>query len=239
MKISLVCIAKDEDNYIKEWIDYHKKLGFDDIFIYENNWDSNINEENVHTIKMDGEIKQIESYNHFIKEYYGKYDWVAFIDVDEFITLKKHKDIKDFILEFGVNSIAMNWVIFGSNGHDTIVNNNYSVLDRFTKRQNSVNPHIKTLLKLESPGIRMLDPHHPNVKLIDTNNNVITTPLNYEGNVDIIQINHYFCKTLSEFQHKINRGRADTHIKRSINEWYDYDINEIEDLTSLNFFKNK
>ena len=239
MKISLVCIAKDEDNYIKEWIDYHKKLGFDDIFIYENNWDSNVNEENVHTIKMDGEIKQIESYNHFIKEYYGKYDWVAFIDVDEFITLKKHKDIKDFILEFGVNSIAMNWVIFGSNGHDTIVNNNYSVLDRFTKRQNSVNPHIKTLLKLESPGIRMLDPHHPNVKLIDTNNNVITSPLNYGGNVDIIQINHYFCKTLSEFQHKINRGRADTHIKRSINEWYDYDINEIEDLTSLNFFKNK
>jgi hypothetical protein len=239
MKVSLVCIAKDEDNYIKEWIDYHKKLGFDDIFIYENNWDSNVNEENVHTIKMDGEIKQIESYNHFIKEYYSKYDWVAFIDVDEFITLKKHKDIKDFILEFGVNSIAMNWVIFGSNGHDTIVNNNYSVLDRFTKRQNSVNPHIKTLLKLESPGIRMLDPHHPNVKLIDTNNNIITSPLNYQGNVDIIQINHYFCKTIIEFQHKVNRGRADTYFKRSVNEWYDYDINEIEDLTSLNFFKNK
>jgi hypothetical protein len=59
MKISLVCIAKDEDNYIKEWIDYHKKLGFDDIFIYENNWDSNVNEENVHTIKMDGEIKVV------------------------------------------------------------------------------------------------------------------------------------------------------------------------------------
>ena len=40
MKIALVCIAKNEDNYIKEWITYHKKLGFDDIFIYENDLDT-------------------------------------------------------------------------------------------------------------------------------------------------------------------------------------------------------
>ena len=25
------------------------------------------------------------------------YDWVAFFDVDEFLVLKKHKNIKDFI----------------------------------------------------------------------------------------------------------------------------------------------
>ena len=36
MKVALVCIAKEEDNYIQEWIDYNKKLGFDDIIIYQN-----------------------------------------------------------------------------------------------------------------------------------------------------------------------------------------------------------
>jgi len=37
-KIALVTMAKDEDFYLQEWIDYHLKLGFDDIFIYQNNW---------------------------------------------------------------------------------------------------------------------------------------------------------------------------------------------------------
>ena len=38
MKIALVCIAKNEDDYIEEWVNYHLKLGFSKIFIYENNW---------------------------------------------------------------------------------------------------------------------------------------------------------------------------------------------------------
>lgn len=33
-RAALVCIAKDEDDYIQEWIAYHKKLGFDDIYVY-------------------------------------------------------------------------------------------------------------------------------------------------------------------------------------------------------------
>lgn len=34
MKTALVCIAKNEDNYIDEWIEYHLMLGFDRIFVY-------------------------------------------------------------------------------------------------------------------------------------------------------------------------------------------------------------
>ena len=34
MTKALAAIAKDEDAYIQEWIGYHLKLGFDDIFVY-------------------------------------------------------------------------------------------------------------------------------------------------------------------------------------------------------------
>jgi len=52
MKIALVSIAKDEDNYLEEWIKYNFKLGFDDIFIYEDEWHSKFENkfENVHFI---------------------------------------------------------------------------------------------------------------------------------------------------------------------------------------------
>ena len=37
MRTALVCIAKWEDT-IEEWCNYHLKLGFDKIFIYQNDW---------------------------------------------------------------------------------------------------------------------------------------------------------------------------------------------------------
>ena len=36
MKCALVCIAKDEDHYIQEWVDYHLMLGFSDIYVWQN-----------------------------------------------------------------------------------------------------------------------------------------------------------------------------------------------------------
>ena len=35
--IGLACIAKDENQYFDEWIRHHLKVGFDRIFIYNNN----------------------------------------------------------------------------------------------------------------------------------------------------------------------------------------------------------
>jgi len=240
MKISLVCIAKNEDNYIKEWVDYHKKLGFDNIFIYENNWVCNISDDIVIKIKFDGETKQIDAYNNFIKKFKQDYDWVVFVDVDEFIVLKKHKNIKDFIKEYGdvEYGIAVNWVLFGNNNHETVKNNDYSVLNRFTKRQKSVNQHTKSFLKLKQENVLMVDPHHPNVELVDTNLNLVTSALNPMGTIDVIQINHYFSKTKEEFEEKIKRGRADIPSKRSIKDWEIHNINEVDDFLALQFYKN-
>ena len=54
-KIALVTMAKDEDLYLQEWIDYHLKLGFDDIFIYQNNWRFNAQkpDDRVHFLEWD------------------------------------------------------------------------------------------------------------------------------------------------------------------------------------------
>lgn len=38
MKSLLLCIAKDEDLYLAEWLAYHTKLGFTNICVIQNNW---------------------------------------------------------------------------------------------------------------------------------------------------------------------------------------------------------
>lgn len=236
MRVALVCIAKNEDNYIQEWIDYHKKVGFDDIFIYQNNWRWSGESENTHKINFDGKNLQIVAYNNFLQSYKDQFDWVAFFDVDEFLVLKKHKNIKEFLKDYSdFDAVGINWVLFGNNGH-TKVDSEYSLIKRFTKRQSDVNQHIKSIVKM-SKNINMII-HNPTTPWVNTEKQYKLGPFNVNGSIEIAQINHYFCKTEDEFIEKINRGKADNPTIRTMDEYEHHNFNEIEDLTALNFMYN-
>jgi hypothetical protein len=235
MKIALVCIAKNEDNYIQEWIDYNKKLGFDDIVIYQNDWKCNVDDSQVIKIDFNGVNRQVDAYNHFIKTNIGKYDWAAFLDIDEYLVLKKHKNIKEFIQEYSdYNSIGINWCLFGDNGLEGI-DGEYSVLKRFTKRQSSINQHIKSIVKLTSKVI--MGVHNPDCFWVDPNKKTHMGPFNKDGDDTIAIINHYFVKTKEEFLLKCEKGRADapSSVKRNMSEFDPHNFNEVEDLNAFNF----
>lgn len=237
MSIALVCIAKNEDNYIDEWINYHLKLGFDDIFIYQNDWRYQNNHDRVKKYVIDGINRQRDAYNHFVKTHGKEFEWTAFFDVDEFLVLKKHKNMKDFLGEYSdLNALGVNWVLFGDNGHQKI-DGEYSVIKRFTKRQNQVNHHVKCIVKTGQNFI--MDVHNPNTKWFNLDGQPRSGPFNYNGKDDIAQINHYFSKTKEEFILKCERGRADSPVfKRTIVEHESHNFNEIEDLTAYNFMYN-
>jgi len=236
MKIALVCIAKNEDHYVGEWVNYHLKLGFNKIFIYENDWESNIENDNVVKIKINEPRQQIPAYNSFIKNYKNEYDWVAFLDVDEFLVLKKHKNIEEFITEYGkYESIGINWVLFGDNHLNK--SDDYSLINRFTMRQNSINPHIKSIVNLRHSKFMWV--HNHDGYWVDTNHKQFyKTPFNHDGPIDIAQINHYFCKTKDEFIEKVNRDRADNGGIRDLKDFDDHNFNEVEDLFAYNFYNN-
>lgn len=238
MKVALVCIAKNEENYIDEWIDYHLKLGFDDIIVYANDWKWDCDNENVTVASIPGEVKQLQAYNYFIEKAIGIFDYCAIFDVDEFLVLKKHKNIKEFIADYpDADAIAINWVLFGDNGHKKVVNKHYSVLDRFTKRQIGVNHHVKVITKINN-NIYVPSPHHSSCEWVSPERIKGWGPFNDKGSDEIAQLNHYFCKTRSEFKHKIGRGRADTPHKRTMSEFEPHNLNYIDDLNALTFYKS-
>lgn len=236
MKVALVCIAKEEDNYIHEWLNYYLNIGIDCIYVYQNNWRVNILNEQIKLIPFDGECKQLPAYNDFLSKYKGEYDWVCFFDVDEFLVLKKHNNIKEFINEYSnYDSIAINWVLFGNNNMEEIINNNYSVIERFTKRQNCVNRHIKVIVKMDSNARYTQQPHSTSLPWVDTNYCIGNGPFNYAGDNNIAQINHYFCKTKKEFINKLNKGRADisSNVSRPITDFDLHNKNDIDDFLAL------
>ena len=105
------------------------------------------------------------------------------------------------------------------------------------------NMHIKTLFKKDN-FVKFNTCHDVILKeghIKSTNNTIIEGPFNFNIDLDIIQLNHYKCKTLPEFRYIRTRQRAD--VIGDINEDVDgnfmaNDINEIEDLHAYNFYKN-
>jgi hypothetical protein len=233
MKVSLVCIAKNEDHYIDEWIKYHLKLGFDDIFVYTNDWDFNYSHPNVHITEFNGSQAQIRAYTHCYDKISSSYNWIAFFDVDEFLVLKKHENIKDFLKDYTeYASVSINWVLFGDN-NITFVNNEYSVIKRFTKRQILTNNHVKSIYNTLYP--HKVSIHNSNIPSVDPNFNSFSGPFNNIGGDEIAQLNHYFCKTKEEFKNKVERGRADTGEIRDYSVFDICNLNEIEDLHAYKF----
>ena len=237
-KIALVCIAKDEDYYIEEWLEYNHKLGFDHIFLYENNWKCNIEKSYLTKIEWPGEVQQLPAYNNFIETYKNQYDYAAFFDCDEFLVLKKHKDIHEFVKEYGNRNIAINWQKYGSGGK--LKREENSLLKQFTKRQKGVNEHIKSILYLKIES-RMELPHDPDTYTYDTNGNTIIGAFNPNGPDDVAILNHYQDKTREDYELKIKRGYSDTLDRPILIDDWERRKNEdidVEDLTAHNFLYN-
>ena len=262
---ALVCIAKKEERYIEEFVQYHLKLGVDYIFLYDN-------EDQPTYHKLLSSYKQVIVKHIPGKKYYGgpqtkalhdfttrimkdqRITHVAHIDIDECIVLKKHSHIHDFIRSYiktNDNSIkcagiGMNWRFFGSSGHITYENT--PVTSRFTKCAKKLNHHIKTLFNKkffrkynECHSIQTNNREYP---ILSTSGKLITSAFNEETQNDIIQLNHYKCKTWDEFREIRKRGRADIPgrvetDKQIANSFRVHNINEIEDKSAHDFFKKK
>jgi len=61
-----------------------------------------------------------------------------------------------------------------------------------------------------------------------------------ETTVTKIQLNHYYCRSLEEYEQKIKRGYGDTSKKRKLDEFFnhDRDANKVQDLIILELFNS-
>ena len=124
--LSICAIFKDESLSMKEWVEYHRLVGVDHIYLYNNNSTDDsckilqpyINEGYVTLIDWPmAPPSQAQAYNDFKKKYIDETNWVAFIDLDEYICPKKAFDIKDLLKDFeSYPSLLVYWRMFGSSG---------------------------------------------------------------------------------------------------------------------------
>lgn len=252
----IICIAKSEHDYIEEFVKYHLALGFKYIYLYDNEdiptYETLLSKykTNITFIHLPGNNYekgvQYIALNDFVKNYLFTQNitHVAHIDIDEFIVLKKHATICDFIKEYIIGDcqgIGINWRFFGSSGKTEQTSD--SVTIRFTRCESYCNPHIKTLYKKDN-FLRYGTCHNVYMSsgyIKSTNGTIINGPFNKNADVSIIQLNHYKCKTLPEFRRIRSRGRSGVNNNNQEIEDIDsnfkiYDRNESEDLNAKHFY---
>lgn len=225
MEVAICAIAKRENLYVNEWVNYHLNLGFDKIYLYDNNdedypfvgnYISNLDKVEIIKWNIDSNrfINQELSYRHFIENYSQLYDWVAFIDIDEFIHIDT-LDVKDFLSRFsGEDNIALNWHIYGD---DDIIEGNESipVRDRFKINKITMDFSVyKTICNLKMhPNYRVCSMHFiadddTEIGAPYVNSNLEKVKCNVDGRMecsynDVMRnkcyIEHYQTKSLSEF----------------------------------------
>jgi len=124
--LSVCVIFRDEELSLQEWIEYHLLIGVDHFYMY-----NNLSTDNFQPILQpyiqSGIIDLIEwpvqSPSQFsaYEDCYGKYredsQWIAFIDIDEYICPYYKVSIKDWIKGYEqYSSIVMYWKMFGTSG---------------------------------------------------------------------------------------------------------------------------
>ena len=148
-KTAICTIIKDEHQYLEEWIKYHLNIGFDEIWIYEDyNSSSHLDITSKYPNKVflnrlediKSELKEVrcrgnkqkKTWTYFMEMYRPRFDYVAYIDVDEFITFETGYNLQKLLEEFdGCGGIYLFWKMFNANG--IIDNPKTDVVTTFTQ----------------------------------------------------------------------------------------------------------
>lgn len=250
--LGVVAIAKNEGNYILEWIKFYKAIGADVIYLYDNDSDDNtyavieeyINNGFVKWIPFSGKMMQIPAYNDAIEKYRNECRYMAFVDLDEFIIPAKEEPVLETInrimsRNLYAGGIGVNWVLFGSSGYKT--KQNKPVTQTFFYRaDNSAWPnfHVKTICNPRAVK-NYISPHFPIYKLGFINIAPNGTRQYVWGNryVDYSEIrcHHYFCKSAEEWIIKRSRGMADRNQSYNMEKFNEYDLNDVFDDIMLRY----
>ena len=216
------------------------------LFLYDNETDNqdklkaiiNKYKRYITAYKIKGVAQQFNAYNHCLANHRNDTHWLATIDLDEFLVPNKSHNLKEVMSNYeDFNGVGINWLMFGSNGHET-VDDNYSVIERFNrcaKPDFSVDhsqkelgnrfescSHIKTVANnskvshYDNPHfVRYLDKGFScdgNMRPITGENAIIGLAGTDFVNHEIFQINHYHLKSWEEFRRRKSIPTADRKI---------------------------
>lgn len=234
---AIICTCiKDENDYLAEWIEYHLNLGFEHIYLFEDYGSkshqdivdrySNVTLLPIEVVEgepITEERRQRKMMYYSIRVYKDTYDWIAFIDADEFVEFEDGYNLERLLSEHSeLTSIYLSWRLYGANGriqkpkgsviesyplHDDETNYGYV----FGAAQWSVKSfaNLHTNLKIRNihiieGGVNMNGDHYPEYKVFKK-----------------AWIRHYYTKSWEEWLYRIMKRGDLCNANRKLGNFFE------------------
>ena len=228
--VSICTIFKNEAPYLKEWIEFHRIVGVDHFYLYNNNSEDEFRDilapylsAGIATlVEWPRNQAQMEAYWHCVDHYRTETRWLGFIDIDEFVVPRKMDTIYEFLQKFDSKRpvVKLYWRLFGSSGRmdrplSGLVTEDFTVCA--PKYMDIGKVFYNTTYEPAPDFPKNAGMHHTQWARCGR---FIFPPVNMDNHVCIgnrnvvdspdspIQINHYFTKSYEEYR-KTKQVRGD------------------------------
>jgi hypothetical protein len=231
--LSICAIYRDEAPYLAEWVEFHKLVGVERFFLFNNLSSDNhlevlapdIETGTVVVEDWPGERPDFPAQAmcnfHCVEQHRHETRWLAFIDLDEFLFSPMGRPVPELLGEY--EYAAALWVSraeFGTSGHRTKPAG--LVTESYTRRGDQpvmISKRIVNPKKVIQPGLADAYSDGPEV---GTNHEVIEHPRRPPV-LDKLRLNHYFTKSEEEarvkaFKLRPSDGKAHIPLQRRFEE---------------------
>lgn len=253
---AMCLLVRGEHYALDEWVAYHFGIGFTSITIYDNSvaetrepgecgldrWAQvaraalkQTGGERLHGLVVevvpwhyqDG-YQQGKAYKHCVEQHVRPqgHTWAAFFDVDEYLVLKQHRNVAEFLSAKSPprGSLVVSWVVFGTSNHSTR-DTDAPTIWRYVHRDREPHHNIKSIVRVAdfarmrgNPHSAVFKPSSAGARQIDTEGKMghaadsRTWASNPHPTVEVAALYHYRHKSQQEWKWKgCTRGSLGKH----------------------------
>ncbi len=219
--IAIAAIFRNEAPYLKEWIEFHLKVGFERFFLF-----NNLSTDDFQSVLKP--YKDLIELTHWPLEHSNivewneiqclayeraihkaqKYKWLALLDIDEFLFSPVSKTLPPILDRFEhAGGIGVNWQLFGTSCVPQI-DPNQRLIEALTYRfpkDLGVNHHVKPIVRpdrvliCESPHFAI---YKEPFRQLTTNGIPFEGPISPTICTELLRINHYVLRDLNYFSNQ-------------------------------------
>jgi len=242
--LSMCSMFQNEAPYIKEWVEFHRLVGVEHFWLYNNNstdnykevlkpyvkkgivtlveWPSNVNTTNIdhHTF-----IVQVGAFTDAIKRAKKNTKWLAILDVDEFLFSPINDSVVEVLDKYykECSGVCVNWQLFGTS-HVASIGTKELLLEKLQLKAPTDYARNRMFKSIIRPGDvrKCTNPHFCRYKAGKFNVNANRERIETQNTgvfVDKLRVNHYWVRDEHFLQHiKIPRYQNWTGNGRAILE---------------------
>lgn len=209
--LAACAIFRNEARYLAEWVAFHRVVGVEHLFLYNNRSDDEYAEVlapfvangSVTLIDWPTSPGQIEAYDDCVQRTRGLWRWVAFVDLDEFLFSPHLRPVPELLAGFDhLPGVGVPWAQFGTSGHRTPPPG--LVIENYTRRR-AGRRNLRQFKSIVEPAavVKCLGPHA--FRYADL---AFRGPVPQFAWFQDLRVNHYYTRSEAEFEAKLGREQA-------------------------------